>query len=133
MVAEGAGAVSYEAISADEHGALIRCPDCGLEAKIQAPPGVDRAEIMRTLREVRGCECPVGKGGTAAVSPGMFVYRLSDGRKLQVQDIQPRNQQIRCLDERDGLTNWMDVHKVSKKPPGLQISRTLQKIKAGLL
>lgn len=123
----------YELVHSDSLSATLRCPGCGLEAKIQTPPGEDRSKIAKALREVRGCECPIGEGGTAAVIPGMTVYRLSDGRRMQVSDIEPKSQQIKCLDNRDGMTGWMDVRKFAKKPPGLAVERFLEKLKNGLI
>jgi hypothetical protein len=128
----GAGAMTYELVCSDEFGATLRCPDCGLMAEIKTKPGLDRSRITKAIREVRGCECAIGEGGTAAIIPGMMVYRLSDGRKMQVSDVQPRSQQIKCLDERDGITGWMDVRKFTKKPQGLGVAQAMQRIAAGV-
>jgi hypothetical protein len=103
-----------------------------MRAEIKAGPGVDRARIATALREVRGCECPIGEGGTAAVIPGMVVYRLSDDRKMQVSECRPKDQQIRCLDNRDGLTGWLDVRLFSKKPRGLGLKQALERQLNGL-
>ncbi len=124
--------MTYALVEANNERAILRCPGCGLEAVIKAPPGLDREKICKGLREVRGCECRIGEGGTAAVIPGMMVYRLSDGKKFQVHDVQPRHQQIKCIDANDCLTNWMDVRQFTKKPPGLHISQALEKKLNGL-
>ena len=123
----------YELITSDAEGALLRCPDCGMEARINIQPGIDRAKAFKAIRDVRGCECPIGMGGTAAVIPGMIVYRKSDGKKFQVSDIQPRSQQIKCIDCSDNTTRWDDVCKYSKKKPGESVEEFLRKLKAGLV
>jgi hypothetical protein len=124
--------MTYALVESGPDRAVLRCPGCGLEAVIQSQPGLDREKIAKALREVRGCECPIGEGGTAAVIPGMMVYRLSDGKKFQVHDVQPRHQQIKCIDSNDCLTNWMDVRLFTKKPMGLGFSQALERKLNGL-
>ena len=113
--------MSYELVFGSAEYALVRCPNCGLEARITAPPGPYRLQVWRALNEVRGCECPIGHGGTTAVIPGMKVYRLKTGKKYQVSDVQPKTQQIKVIDPDDHIGRWEDVRLFSKKPIGLAL------------
>ena len=124
--------MGYEFVEGCAEYAIIRCPTCGMEAKIQAASGPERVSIMKALREVRGCECPIGEGGTAAVIPGMKVWRLSDGKKFQVSDIQPKTQQIKVIGTDDRISGWLDVRRFSKMRPGLSVDQYIDRLKNGL-
>ena len=124
--------MSYSVVEANAEYAIVRCPKCMIEAKIQSPPGPGRASTFKALREVRGCECPIGQGGTAAVIPGMAVYRKRDGKKFQVADVQPLTQQIRVIDSEDDVSGWMDVCHFSRQKEGTGLAQYLERLRNGL-
>ena len=125
--------MAYELVHNGPDGAELRCPDCGMERKIPLGVGPDRAKIWQYLRDIIGCECPIGRGGSAAVIPGAMVYRLSDGNKFQVHDVQPATQQIKCIDTSDCLTGWEDVRKFARWREGTAFRRFLRRLKDGLV